>query len=193
MKVLLNQNVSKLGEIGDVVDVKPGYARNYLLPQGLATAPTDANIRKVEEQKQRYLEELARQREEIEARARVLEGKQVTIAARANEEGHLYGSVGAAQIAAVLAEDGIFIQPENVAMDAPIRQLDKYDVPIRFAQDVTATIHVWVLPIREGQGEGEEQTAPAEEPVAGQPSGEPPAGNQEDAAAPADDGESEQT
>jgi large subunit ribosomal protein L9 len=187
MKVLLNQNVSKLGEIGEVVDVKPGYARNYLLPQGLATAPTEANIRKVEEQKQRYLEELARQREEIEARARVLEGKQLTIAARANEEGHLYGSVGAAQIAAALAEDGIFIQPENVVLGEPIRQLDKYDVTIRFAQEVTATIHVWVVPIREVEG----QAAPPEEPVADEPAAEPEASQQTDAAPPAEEGEPE--
>ncbi len=166
MKVLLNQNVAKLGEIGEVVDVKPGYARNYLLPQGLAVAPTEGNIRRVEEQKQRYLEELARQREEIEARARVLEGKQLTINARANEEGHLYGSVGAAQIAAALAEEGIFIQPENVDLDAPLRQLDKYDVLIRFAQEVTATIHVWIVPIRSEAGEA---------PVEGDQAASPPA------------------
>ena len=165
MKVLLNQNVSKLGEIGEVVDVKPGFARNYLLPQGLATAPTESNIRRVEQRKQRYLEELARQREEIEARARVLEGKQLTIAARANEEGHLYGSVGTAQIASALASDGIFIQPENVDLEAPIRQLDKYDLTIRFAQDITATIHVWVVPIREGGDEA----APAGESEAEAP------------------------
>lgn len=163
MKVLLNQNVSKLGEIGEVVDVKPGFARNYLLPQGLATAPTEANIRKVEERKQKYLEELARQREQLEARAAVLEGKQLTINARANEEGHLYGSVGGAQIAAVLAEEGIFIEPENVALDEPIRQLDKYDVTIRFAQDITATIHVWVVPTGAAEGEPQPEPAAAEE------------------------------
>ncbi|MGC9454913.1 MAG: 50S ribosomal protein L9 [Phycisphaerae bacterium] len=172
MKVLLNQNVSKLGEIGEVVDVKPGFARNYLLPQGLATAPTEANIRKVEQRKQEYLAELARRREEIEARARVLEGKQLTISARANEEGHLYGSVGGAQIAAVLAEEGIFIEPENVDLPEPIRQLDKYDVTIRFPQEITATVHVWVVPIggpqpEEGQEAAEEssedQQAPAPE------------------------------
>ncbi|MFP3937568.1 MAG: 50S ribosomal protein L9 [Phycisphaerae bacterium] len=163
MKVLLNQNVAKLGEIGEVVDVRPGFARNYLLPQGLATAPTEANIRKVEQRKQEYLEELARRREELETRARVLEGKQLTITARANEEGQLYGSVGGAQIASALAGEGIFIEPEHVDLDEPIRQLDKYDVTIRFPQEITATIHVWVLPVG-----GSEAAAQPQEPQARQ-------------------------
>lgn len=164
MKVLLKQTVSKLGQIGDVVEVKPGYARNYLLPCGLATEPTQANLRAIEEAKQKYLQELARQRKEIEARAAVLNGKEVTIAARANEEGHLYGSVGPAQVAAALAEEGAFIEPENVVLDEPIRQLDKYDVALRLADDVHATVHVWVVRAREeGEEEGEtHEPAPPE-------------------------------
>jgi large subunit ribosomal protein L9 len=158
MKVLLRKNVPDLGRIGDVVDVRPGYARNYLLPQGLAYQPTAANLRQVEQEKQRYLEQLAHEREKVEARAQLLDGKEVTIAARANPEGHLYGSVGPAQIAAALAEQGLFVESENIALEEPIRRLDKYDVPLRFAQDVTATVSVWIVPIRgEGEGEGDEE------------------------------------
>ena len=163
VKVLLKRNVPGLGKIGDLVDVKPGYARNYLLPQGLAAQPTQANIRAVELDRQRYLEQLAREREQVEARAALVDGKEVTIAARANEEGHLYGSVGPAQIVAALAEQKLFLQPEDVALEEPIRQLDKYDVPLKFAHDVTATVHVWIVPIHE---EGEE---------ADQAGGDPPA------------------
>jgi len=168
MNVLLKKTVQSLGQIGDVVEVKPGYARNYLLPYGIAAEPTEANLRAIEEEKRRYLEELARQRKEIEAQAALIHGKEVTIPARANPEGHLYGSVGPAQIAAALAEEGAFIEPANVVLAEPIRRLDKYDVPLRFAEDVTATIHVWVVPAREeGTEEGQPPAAPpAEAPPA---------------------------
>jgi len=153
MKVLLRKNVAKLGKIGEVVDVTPGYARNYLLPRHLAVQPTRANTKAVEAEKQRYLDELARQRGDLEARAAAIGGKEVTIAARANEEGQLYGSVGPAQIAAALAAEGIFLEAENIALDSPIRRLDKYDVPVVFGEDIKATIHVWVVPVREESGE----------------------------------------
>jgi large subunit ribosomal protein L9 len=160
MKVLLRQNVYNLGQIGDVVDVKPGYARNYLLPQGIAFQPSEANIRKVEADKQRYLEELAKQKAELEAQAAVVNEKEVTIAARANEEGHLYGSVGPAQIAAALAEENVFVDEKNIQLPQPIRQLDKYDVEVRFDPEVTATIHVWVVPTRDSDVAEEPEEAP---------------------------------
>jgi large subunit ribosomal protein L9 len=166
MKVLLRKNVYNLGQIGDVVDVKPGYARNYLLPQGLAYQPSEANIRRVEGEKAAYLEELARVKAEIEARAKLIEGKEVTIAARANEEGHLYGSVGPAQIVAALAEQNVFVEPRNIQLDDPIRQLDKYDVTIRFDQEVTAAISVWVVPVREIDSESDAEQVDAATPEA---------------------------
>jgi len=147
MKVLLRKNIANVGKIGDLIEVKAGYARNYLLPQGLAYEPSAANIKQVEREKKKYLEELARLRAEIEARAALVNGKEVTISARANEEGHLYGSVGPAQITAALAEQNCFVDAENVVLDEPIRKLDKYEVKLRFAEDVTATISVWVVPI----------------------------------------------
>ncbi|MGB2822752.1 MAG: 50S ribosomal protein L9 [Phycisphaerae bacterium] len=166
MKVLLRKNVAYLGKIGDLVEVKRGYARNYLLPRGLAYEPSTANVRQVEQERQRYLQELAHQRAEIEARAALVDGKEITISARANVEGHLYGSVGPAQIAAALADEGLFIESENVALPEPIRRLDKYEVPLRFGEDITATIHVWVVPIH-GEGETGPQAddAPAEAPA----------------------------
>jgi large subunit ribosomal protein L9 len=161
MKVLLRKNVPNVGNIGDLVEVKPGYARNYLLPHGIAYQPTEANIKQVEREKEKYLQELARIRAEVEARAKLVNGKEVTISARANEEGHLYGSVGPAQIVAALAEQKCFVDAENVDLPEPIRQLDKYDVTLKFAEDVTATISVWVVPIH-GEGEDEASDAPAE-------------------------------
>jgi len=160
MNVLLRQNIQRLGNIGDVVDVRPGYARNYLLPKGLAVQPTEANIKAVEAAKQAYLEELARQRQQVEAKAALIRGKEVTIAARANEEGVLYGSVGPAQIAAALAEQGAVVETENIVLDQPIRRLDKYDVQVRFDHDVTATVHVWVVPVHDEQN----QAPPPQQP-----------------------------
>ncbi len=172
MKVLLRRNVSKLGIIGEVVDVKPGYARNYLVPQGLAIQPTAGNLKRVEAEKAAYLAELAEQRKELEAQAKLVDGKEVTIQARANEEGHLYGSVGPAQITAALAEQNVFIEQNNIRLDEPIRQLDKYEVTVDFGEEVTATVAVWVVPIRS-------------EAVEDLPPYEPPAGQEEGQAAPA--------
>ncbi len=172
MKVLLKKNVAKLGHIGDVVDVKDGYARNYLLPQRLAIEPTTANLKAIEVEKQKNLEELARQREQLQAKATVIDGKEITITARANPDGHLYGSVGPAQISAILAEDGAFVDAEYIALDEPIRTLDKYDVQVKFAENVQATIHVWVVPAHEDEdgedsgadsGEQEQDEADADE------------------------------
>ncbi len=149
MKLLLRRNVSKLGKIGDVVEVKPGYARNYLLPQALAVAPTKGNLKAIEAEKQAYLEQLARERVELEAKAQLIDGKEITLSVMANEEGHLYGSVGPAQIIAALAAENLFVEGGDIVLDTPIRQLDKYEVQVRFSEDVAATISVWVVPKNE--------------------------------------------
>lgn len=166
MKLLLKKTIGKLGAIGEVVEVKNGYARNYLLPQGLAVEPTEANLRAIETEKQAYLAEQATQREQMRAQAAAISGKEITMAALANEEGHLYGSIGPAQICEALAAENIFLDPEHIALDEPIRQLDKYDITVRFADDITAQIHVWIVPMRGEDEPGTEdglQTAPAAE------------------------------
>ena len=163
MKVLLRRNVPSLGKIGEVVNVKTGYARNYLIPQHQAMVPTPGNMKRVEAEKATYLAELAKIKEEYQARAAVLQAKEVTISARANEEGHLYGSVGPAQIAAALAAQGVFVDEKTIKLDNPIRKLDKYDVTIHLAEEVDATIHVWVVPTHEeGEGQGEPAAAKGE-------------------------------
>ncbi len=147
MKVLLQKNIQSLGKIGDLVEVKSGHARNYLIPQGLAVQPTAANVRAVEIAKQRYLEELAKKREELAAKASVVDGKMIKIEARANAEGHLYGSIGAAQIVDLLAEEDIFVEPEFVVLEQPIRELGQYDIPLDFGPQVKASISLSVLSI----------------------------------------------
>ncbi len=165
MKVLLRRNVSKLGKIGELVEVKAGFARNYLLPQRLAVMPTTGNVKAVEAEKAKYLAEMAAKKSEFEARASAVAGKEITISARANEEGSLYGSVGPAQIVAALAAENIFVDEENIEMPTAIRKLDKYDVDVVFSDEVKTTIHVWVVPLRapgEEAAEAKAEETPAE-------------------------------
>ena len=167
MKVLLRRNVSSLGKIGEVVEVKAGYARNYLLPQRLGVSPTKANTKAVEAEKQKYLEEVAKERAVLELKASAIHDKAITITARANEEGVLYGSIGPAQIVAALAETGVFVEPSHIVLDAAIKRVDKYDVLVRLAEDITATVHLLVTPLREA-GEAVAGAAPAGGAPAGQ-------------------------
>jgi large subunit ribosomal protein L9 len=146
MKVLLRQDVLNLGVIGDVVEVSAGYARNYLLPQHVAITPTPANLKRVEEEKvQRDV--AAKQRlETLKALAAKIAGTSVTIKAKANELGHLFGSVNVEHIVEAMATEGYKIAPDQVALAAPIRTLDKFRVPIRLAEGIEAEIDVWVVP-----------------------------------------------
>lgn len=169
MKVLLRRNIRKLGQIGEVVEVRDGYARNYLIPHGLAAAPTEGNLKAIQAERQAYLAEQAKQRSGMEQRAKSLEGKEFTISARANQEGHLYGSVGPAQVAAAVSGDGFPVDAENIVLDEPIRRLDKYEVPVEFAEDVRANITVWVVPLRELE-QGADQAGPPARDDASEPS-----------------------
>ena len=164
MKVLLKKTVAKLGIIGDVVDVKPGYARNYLIPQRVATEPTEANLKAIEAKKQQYMEQLSKEQEQVQAKADAIRGKEITIMARANEQGHLYGSIGPAQISAALAAEGVMVESEYIILEEHIKRLDKYDLTIRFNQDVTATIHVWIVPDRDSDEQIPEEQAQEEQP-----------------------------
>jgi len=145
MQVLLIQDVPKLGHLGDVVEVKIGYARNYLVPYHLATEPTDENIAAIEEDKKRAAAERAARLKQFQELAEQFVDVSVTIEAPANPEGTLYGSVGATEIAAALCEQGQPVQAEMVALDEPIRTLDNRTVDLRFTDEITAQIKVWVV------------------------------------------------
>ena len=146
MKLLLAQDVKDLGTAGDIVNVKTGYARNYLLPQGMALVPTDANVQRVEEaRKRREAEHRALKQRQTEAAA-ALEGTSVTVKAQANEQGHLFGSVDEKGIAEALQALGHKVSPDQIMLAEPIRQLDRFRVPVRVADGVEATIDLWVVP-----------------------------------------------
>ena len=155
MRLLLCKNVAELGIVGDIVDVSAGYARNYLLPQRLAAEPTEGNIRAVAEARRHAEHERARARAELESLAQRLEGTEVTVRARANEEGILYGSVGRREIVTALGEEGYYMKPDQVDLSTPIRHLDNVAVDIRLAPDLLSSIKVWVVRERTEEEESE--------------------------------------
>ena len=166
MKLLLCKSIDKLGIVGDIIEVSAGYGRNYLLPGGLATEPTDANVRALAEDRKVAELDRKRQRTELEMLAERLKEVEVTIRARANETGVLYGSVGQREIVAALGEEGYFLQPDQVVLAHPLRQLDSTDVEVRLAEGIRSSIKVWIVREKaEGSDEDEEQEAVEEAPA----------------------------
>ena len=145
MELLLKQNVEHLGRTGDVVDVKPGYARNYLLPRGLAVLVTKSNIADVERARSQALAEEEARLAGLKDLGAKLADQSVTIEGKANEEGHLFGSVNAAQIAAALREKDVPVDDKMVRLENPLKEIGVYDVAIHLHADVEATIKVWVV------------------------------------------------
>jgi len=145
MQVILKQGMDHLGEPGDVVTVKAGYARNYLIPQGFAYAATDGNLKRIERERaqigRRAASEVAAARE----RAALLEGTSVTFSARAGEEGKLFGSITSSDIAEKLAEQGIEIDRKQIMLEEPLKALGVFSVPIRLHADVRPEVKVWVI------------------------------------------------
>ncbi len=162
MRLLLCKSIDKLGIVGDVVEVAAGYGRNYLIPYGLATEPTKGNMRRLAEARRIAEEEHIKARAELEALAQRLTDAEVTIHAKANEDGVLYGSVSTRDIADALAEEQYFVKAEQIVLDHPIRHLDNVTVDIRLAQDLRAQIKVWVVRDKTDE-EGEESSAESAE------------------------------
>jgi large subunit ribosomal protein L9 len=150
MQLVLIEDVPHLGRQGDVVEVKPGYGRNYLLPNGLATIPTGHNLRLVE----RHKERVQQAREARIADLRVLAEQiqrvpHVTIEANANEEGHLYGSVGAPEIARALKGKNLNVEPDMVRLEGPIKECALYAVKLHLGHDIETEVKVAVIPIKQ--------------------------------------------
>lgn len=146
MQILLTNPVPHVGQPGDLVKVRPGFARNYLLPQGLATFATPHNLRMVEKHRQRLRElEEARRADLLNLAAQIAQ-RSITIEANANPEGHLYGSVNAEQIAQALRTDNFPINGENVKIEGPLKELGLYTIKLHLGQDVDTEVKLWVVP-----------------------------------------------
>lgn len=145
MKVILTKDIAALGTLGAVVEVAKGYARNYLIPQGLALEATQGALAQVEQMKAKHALVRAKEQEAARAKVAVLEGVRVTIAQRVGEGERLYGSVTAAMIAEALEAQGHDIDRKQLVLDEPIKQLGAYEIAVRLAPEVTATISVEVV------------------------------------------------
>ena len=145
MELLLKRDVTDLGRIGEVVDVKAGYARNYLLPLGIAIPVTKANLEQLEKVRAEAFAEEAGRVQIFKDMASQIGETSITVEGLANEEGHLFGSVTAAQISHALQEKGFRIEEKMISLVTPLKEIGVFDVGVHLHQDVEATIKVWVV------------------------------------------------
>ncbi len=145
MDIILREDVDKLGSRGDVVKVAAGYARNFLLPRRIAVAATDSNRKIVEQERQSHLRKEAKQQGAAEELGKLLSAVSVTIARKAGENDHLFGSVTAADIADALEAQKYEIDRKKLHLEEPIRTLGEHKVPVRLHRNVTVEITVHVI------------------------------------------------
>lgn len=145
MQVILKQRLEHLGQPGEVVSVKPGYARNYLIPQGFAYPATDSNLKRIEREKVQLQRRSEEELKAAQKRAGSIEGTSVTFTARAGDEGKLFGSITATDISDKLAEQGIEIDRRQIILDEPLKALGVFSVPVRLHPDVKPEVKVWVI------------------------------------------------
>jgi len=146
MKVILKKTVDNLGESGEIVDVKPGYARNYLIPQDLAYEASAANMRKIEEEQQQSEERAKKDFLEAKRRAAQMEGTVLTFRARAGQDGKLFGSVTSGDIAERIVQKGLDFELDRrkIVLEEPVKLLGVSKVPVRLHPEVTVEIEVRV-------------------------------------------------
>ncbi|HYO08127.1 MAG TPA: 50S ribosomal protein L9 [Tepidisphaeraceae bacterium] len=144
IKLLLKESIKHVGRVGDIVEVSPGYARNYLLPKDLAVEPTPNNVKKIEARRKEIERLEAEKRSQQAEIIKKLEGVEVMLERRANEQGHLFGSVSATDIAKALQGQGYQVESEDVYLPGKLDRIDKYQVRVAFADDLAAEVKVWV-------------------------------------------------
>jgi large subunit ribosomal protein L9 len=145
MQLVLTEDVAHLGRQGELVEVKPGYGRNYLLPRGLATVPTEHNLRLLERYKQRVSQAREARIADLKVLSEQIARTPVTIEANANEEGHLYGSVGPAEVAAALKSKNLPVETEMVRMEGPIKEIALYEVKLHLGYEIESAVKVVVV------------------------------------------------
>lgn len=145
VEVILRRDVADLGLAGEMVNVRPGYARNYLIPQGIALAATEGNRRRFEEERRQIEQSAERVREAAQELAGELEGREVSFVRRASESGRLFGSVTAADIADELEKEGVAVDRRAIRLEDPIKDLGEHEVPVRVHMDIEPTLKVSVV------------------------------------------------
>ncbi|MFA4875678.1 MAG: 50S ribosomal protein L9 [bacterium] len=145
MQVILSVDVPNLGRAGDVVDVREGFGRNYLLPRKKAVVAAPGNLREVEHQKRVVVAKLAKMKKGAEELSAKLSSVSITIARESGEEDKLFGSVTSKDISDALRTESFSIDRHDIHLDAPIKQLGIFDVSVRLHPEVTGTVKVWVV------------------------------------------------
>ncbi len=146
IELLLIQSIDGLGSQGDVVEVKPGFAKNYLLPHGLATLATEHHKRMVEKHRAR-LQSIEEQRiAGLRTMGKNLSEQSLTIEANANDEGHLYGSVGASEIVSALKRIEFTVSEDQIRLEGPLKELGLYTVKVHLGREVESSVKVWIVP-----------------------------------------------
>jgi len=145
MRVILQDNVDPLGIMGDVVAVKDGYARNYLIPQGKAVPATPGELKRFENRRKKIAAERSKALEESQMLAANLKGLAVTRTVKVGDEGRLFGSVGVSEIVVLLKEKGYTFEKKQILLPEPIKAVGSYVVPVRIHPEVTTEIHVNVV------------------------------------------------
>lgn len=145
VQIILMEDVDNLGETGDVVDVKPGFARNFLLPRGIALEATPANLRRFEEERDHLVDRSSRELEKASVLAADIEAQSLNFPMKAGEDGRLFGSVTSVDIAAGLAECGVEVDRNRIQLDEPIKQLGTYKVAVRLSASIQPEVTVSVV------------------------------------------------
>jgi len=144
MKIILRQNIENLGKIGELVTVKDGYARNYLIPRSYAYYASEKAIKALEVEKKKYAKRIAKEKADAEIIAAKLSELQISIPMKVGEEGKLYGSVTSQMIAQELSIRGFEIDKRNIVIDESIKNLGVFDIKVRLHQEVITPLKIWV-------------------------------------------------
>jgi large subunit ribosomal protein L9 len=163
MKVILTEEIRGLGTRGDIVTVKDGYARNYLLPKNLAREASTGNLKQIEHERRKWALLASQEKDAAQKAANAVKGVKIQIEKRVGEHGHLFGSVTANEIADALLEKGIEVDKRRIELGQPIKNIGLHDVEVRLHRDVSAHIQVEVVPMGV---EKLEETPEAEAPAA---------------------------
>ena len=145
MKVILTQTIDRLGKIGDIVNVKDGYARNYLFPKNAAKEATPGNMKILDSLKKKQALEDAKRLDEAKALAQMIAALSITISAKAGEEEKLFGTVTTEMISASLANENITIDKKDIVLDEPIKKLGVYQVGLKIHPEVKVSLRVWIV------------------------------------------------